>query len=96
MISDLNIAKNAAIEAGIVILNYYKSEYQIKHKSYHNPVTTADFESNKKLKEILIGERPNYGWLSEETVDSNHRLKKEKVWIVDPVSYTHLTLPTKA
>ena len=32
---------------------------------------------NKKLKEILIGERPNYGWLSEETVDSNHRLKKE-------------------
>ena len=89
MISDLNIAKNAAIEAGIVILNYYKSEYQIKHKSYQNPVTTADFESNKKLKEILIGERPNYGWLSEETVDSNHRLKKEKVWIVDPIDGTN-------
>tara|TARA_S200000501_G_scaffold8750_1_gene7863 strand:+ start:85106 stop:85882 length:777 start_codon:yes stop_codon:yes gene_type:complete len=88
LISDLNIAQNAAIEAGAIILNYYKSDYQIKHKGYHNPVTTADFESNKKLKEILLGERPDYGWLSEETVDSPHRLNKEKVWIVDPIDGT--------
>ena len=25
---------------------------------------------------------PSYGWLSEETVDSQERLSKEKVWVV--------------
>ena len=42
MNSDLSIAKTAAIEAGGIILNYYKADYEIKDKGYHNPVTTAD------------------------------------------------------
>ena len=31
---------------------------------------------------------PDYGWLSEETVDSEERLCKERVWIVDPLDGT--------
>jgi len=42
MYSELKLAKDAAIEAGGLILNYYKAEYEIKDKGYHNPVTTAD------------------------------------------------------
>mgnify|MGYP001325137457 CR=1 FL=1 len=42
MKSDLILAKGAAIEAGELILNYYKADYEIKDKGYHNPVTTAD------------------------------------------------------
>ena len=76
MRSVLNIAKEAAIEAGGIILNYYKADYEIQEKGYHNPVTTADREADTKLKEILLEERPNYGWLSEETVDSLDRLEK--------------------
>ena len=88
MRSVLNIAKEAAIEAGGIILNYYKADYEIQEKGYHNPVTTADREADNKLKEILLEERPNYGWLSEETVDSLDRLEKKRVWVVDPLDGT--------
>ena len=88
MRSELNIAKEAAIEAGGIILNYYKADYEIQEKSYHNPVTTADREADARVKEILLEERPDYGWLSEETVDSQERLNKEHVWVVDPLDGT--------
>ena len=88
MCSELNIAKEAAIEAGGIILNYYKADYEIEEKGYHNPVTTADREADSRLKEILLEERPDYGWLSEETVDSPDRLGKERVWVVDPLDGT--------
>ena len=88
MRSVLNIAKEAAIEAGGIILNYYKADYEIQEKGHHNPVTTADREADTKLKEILLEERPNYGWLSEETVDSLDRLEKKRVWVVDPLDGT--------
>lgn len=88
MNQDLILAKKAAVEAGKVILKYYKADYEIKEKSYHNPVTTADHASDEILKLILMKERPNYGWLSEETVDSPMRLSKEKVWVVDPIDGT--------
>ena len=83
-----NLAVEASREAGTCILNYYKADYEIRDKSYHNPVTTADHAANDKLKEILLGECPDYGWLSEETVDSPDRLGKEYVWIVDPLDGT--------
>ncbi len=88
MNSDLHIAENAAIEAGILIMNYYKTDYEIRDKGYHNPVTTADHAADSRLKEILMVARPNYGWLSEETVDSPERLTKDRVWIVDPLDGT--------
>ena len=88
MKSDLILAKGAAIEAGGLILNYYKSDYEIKDKGYHNPVTTADHAADTRLKEILTEARPDYGWLSEETVDSPDRLDKERTWVVDPLDGT--------
>ena len=88
MISELNIAKEAALDAGGIIMSYYKADYEIKEKGYHNPVTTADHEADSRLKEILIGAYPNYGWLSEETVDSPARLQMERVWVVDPLDGT--------
>ena len=88
MRSELIIAKEAAIEAGAIILNYYKADYEIQEKGYRNPVTTADQDADSRLKEMLLGERPNYGWLSEETVDSPDRLGKERVWVVDPLDGT--------
>ena len=41
MNSNLNLAKEAAREAGSIIMKYYKKDYDIREKSYHNPVTTA-------------------------------------------------------
>ena len=88
MDSDLKLAINASFKAGEIIMQYYCDDYEIKEKGYHNPVTTADNEADSYLKSTLMSARPQYGWLSEETVDSKSRLSKEKVWIVDPLDGT--------
>ena len=88
MNSDLNLAKEAALEAGSVIMSYYNKDYDIHEKSYHNPVTTADKEADTKIKKILLKDRSEYGWLSEETIDSKDRLTKKYVWVVDPLDGT--------
>ena len=88
MTNELEIGKVAAKKAGDVIRKYYKTSYEIKEKGYKNPVTTADFEADRIIKDILMSEFPNYGWLSEETIDSQSRLSKERVWVVDPLDGT--------
>ena len=88
MNSNLNLAKEAAREAGSIIMKYYKKDYDIREKSYHNPVTTADKEADEIIKEILLQSNSDYGWLSEETVDSSERLTKKSVWVVDPLDGT--------
>ncbi|MFQ6674758.1 MAG: 3'(2'),5'-bisphosphate nucleotidase CysQ [Fidelibacterota bacterium] len=97
---ELEIAADAARKAGDIILRYYRSDYQIMDKasapgrfrkprsSAVNPVTTADHASNDLLKKILLSEFPDYGWFSEETVDSRERLAKNRVWVVDPLDGT--------
>tara|TARA_S200000501_G_scaffold378425_1_gene440945 strand:+ start:6102 stop:6875 length:774 start_codon:yes stop_codon:yes gene_type:complete len=88
MKNELNIAINAAKEAGKIILKYYNSEYVIKEKGFGNPVTTADEAADDYLKKILTSSFPGYGWLSEETIDSSDRLSKSRIWIVDPIDGT--------
>lgn len=84
----LKTAIDAARDAGTLILKYYKSDYEIREKGYHNPVTTADNASDAQLKKVLREAYPEYGWLSEETVDSPDRLNKDRVWVVDPLDGT--------
>ena len=78
----------AAKSAGQIIMKYYKTKLDVTHKSPNNPVTKADYEANEKIKEILTLNYPDFGWLSEETKDSSERLKKEYVWIIDPIDGT--------
>ena len=54
----------------------------------YDPLTRADTEADACLRELLLGPFPNYGWLSEETVDSPERLERDAVWIVDPLDGT--------
>jgi len=88
MINLHTLATEAAIKAGDILLKYYKNAYEIHDKGYHNPVTTADHEADAFLKQFLMAATPEFGWLSEETVDSPERLEKEFVWIVDPLDGT--------
>jgi len=88
MNKEIKVAKEAALEAGNLILSFYKADYEIRDKGYHNPVTTADHASDNRIKEILVQSFPEYGWLSEETVDSKNRLSNERVWVVDPLDGT--------
>ena len=40
------------------------------------------------LASILMPARPSYGWLSEETADTDDRLTRSRVFVVDPIDGT--------
>src|SRR5713101_1411813 len=87
--NELRAAREAALAAGEILRRHWRDhEYKIDSKGHNNPVTTADFEADDALKTSLRGEFPHYGWLSEETADDGDRLKRERVWIVDPLDGT--------
>ena len=52
------------------------------------PVTEADLAVDRYLSTTLQRARPGYGWLSEETEDSETRLGRSRVFIVDPIDGT--------
>ena len=86
---ELISAKVAARNAGKILMKYYESsDKEIKMKGANNPVTVADQEADKYLFNFLTNEFPEYGWLSEETLDTEERLEKNRVWVVDPLDGT--------
>lgn len=86
---ELISAKVAARNAGKILMKYYESsDKEIKMKGANNPVTVADQEADKYLFNFLTNEFPEYGWLSEETLDTQERLEKNRVWVVDPLDGT--------
>ena len=88
---ELIAAKVAARNVGKILIKHlesYSQDIQYKKESGNSPVTAADYEADQYLAKFLGGEFPHDGWLSEETVDSKKRLKKDKVWIVDPLDGT--------
>ena len=86
--SRLELAKDAAREAGRLVMGYYCDEYEVREKGEDNPVTTADLEADQTLRRVLLEGAPGTGWLSEETVDSPERLQQDDVWVVDPIDGT--------
>ena len=88
MQKELEIALQAAKEAGEIAMGYYQGSYNIREKSPNNPVTTADLMTNQRIREIIYHAFPDDGWLSEETEDSPDRLEKSRVWVVDPIDGT--------
>ena len=73
-------------KAGEKILEVYETDFSTEKKDDDSPITQADIESNKILKEVL-GET-GITVLSEEEEDDKKRLSEEKVWIVDPLDGT--------
>ena len=86
---DLALLTEAAREAGRIALRYWRKSPQVWDKGgEHGPVTEADLAVNDMLKARLLGARPDYGWLSEETPDSVDRLAVDTLFIVDPIDGT--------
>ena len=85
-IPELEKIIDGMVKAGEKILEVYETDFSTEKKDDDSPITQADIESNKILKEVL-GET-GITILSEEDVDDKKRLSEEKVWIVDPLDGT--------
>lgn len=83
---------NAAIDAGVAaikdILEIYNSNFDVEIKEDDSPVTLADKNADKVIREVLHSRFPEYAFLTEESNDDLSRLDNDYVWIVDPVDGT--------
>ena len=75
-------------EAGALALSLFRTELKNWTKGASSPVSEADIAVNDLLENRLRSATPEYGWLSEESVDDEKRLGKSLVWIVDPIDGT--------
>ena len=85
---ELEVAVEAAKAGGAIVRKYYRADYQVHEKAPDNPLTVADTEADAAIKSVCLGAFPGDGWLSEETKDSPERLRRSRVWIVDPLDGT--------
>lgn len=75
-------------KAGQRAMDLSRMGFDVHTKKDRSPVTTADLEVNRMLRDMQETHFPNDGWLSEESPDDPTRLDKGRVWIVDPIDGT--------
>ncbi len=85
---ELSAAINAAELAKRTILDIYKSPFNVEIKKDNSPVTKADKESDKIIRNYLINKFPDYAFLTEESADDKSRLNNDYVWVIDPLDGT--------
>ena len=82
---DAALLTDTVREAGALALSLFRTELKNWTKGASSPVSEADIRVNDLLESRLRSATPDYGWLSEESVDDEARLEKRLVWIVDPI-----------
>ena len=85
---DLELLRSTAVGAGIIASGYFRRNLKTWTKENASPVSEADIVLDKFLNASLLAARPDYGWLSEESVDDLKRLRHERIFVVDPIDGT--------
>jgi myo-inositol-1(or 4)-monophosphatase len=85
---DTALLKQTVREAGALARSMFRTELKNWTKGASSPVSEADIAVNDLLEDRLRSATPDYGWLSEESVDDQARLGKRLAWIVDPIDGT--------
>src|SRR5436309_257243 len=88
----MEVATELARTAGAVLLRHYNSPFLVEQKvnalQETEEVTAADREANELIVDRLRNEFPADGILAEESTDTEHRLEKDRVWLIDPMDGT--------
>jgi myo-inositol-1(or 4)-monophosphatase len=82
--------------AGKLALEARAAPLRAWNKANASPVSEADIAVDRLLKTRLLAATPDYGWLSEESVDDRARTAQRRVWIVDPIDGTRAYLAGSA
>ncbi len=87
--ADTELLIQAARAAGEIAQRHFQTPLDVVQKAGDlGPVTQADLEIDRMLRARLGAQRPDYGWLSEESEDGAARLGAERVFVVDPIDGT--------
>jgi 3'(2'), 5'-bisphosphate nucleotidase len=89
---EIEVATDLARAAGAVLLQHYYSPFLVEQKvnalEELEEVTAADREANELIVNRLRQEFPDDGILAEESTDTEDRLQRERVWLIDPMDGT--------
>ena len=82
----LELAQQAARQAGRLVMGYFDAQVAVERKADNSPVTVADREAERLLRELIQQRFPEDAILGEEhgtrAGDSGYR------WILDPIDGT--------
>ncbi len=90
----IDVLKTAAIEAGTILLSYYKKNLTLNYKTSHKDFyTIADIESQKIIKETITKlllkkgiDKSEIGFIGEENL--NVAINKKHLFVIDPLDGT--------
>lgn len=88
---ELDLMADLARQAGAMALDHFGGDnLDVRLKDGESPVTKVDYAVDDLLRQGLLAARPSYGWLSEETADTDiaHRRSAPRTFIVDPLDGT--------
>ena len=87
--ANLNLMKKSARKVGRQLVKDFREveNLQVSTKGPGDFVTRADREAERVLREDLLGARPSYGFLGEETGETEGEDPTRR-WIVDPLDGT--------
>ena len=83
---EIQVARQAAREAGIVLKRLFGQVSQIEKKGEIDLVTEADLQAEKIILDIIARQFPQDSILAEEAGEFNHL--SDRLWIVDPLDGT--------
>lgn len=85
----IDICEKAA-RAGADVLMDWRGRFQAREKGPKDLVTEADLESQRVIRQILLGEFPDHGFVGEEEQVAARRYVEGAghCWVVDPLDGT--------
>lgn len=82
----LEFALDAAWQAGKITLGHFQSGIGFEKKPDNSPVTIADQQAERKLRELINHRWPEHGIIGEEF--GEERGSSTLTWIIDPIDGT--------
>jgi len=82
----IKLANKCADASGKIIKKYFRKKIKINLKKDNTPFTKADIEAEKIIRELILKQEPNCGFVGEETGTVN--MNREYCWVVDPLDGT--------
>ena len=88
------LAERLADMSGEVLRRYFRQPIAVDDKSDDSPVTIADREVERTLRDAIAAAFPDHGILGEEY--GSEKLDAEYVWVLDPIDGTKSFITGKA
>lgn len=82
----IDVAIDAAQKGGQLALSYFTKVKNVSYKADNSPVTIADKNTEKLIREIISKKFPDHGIIGEELPPVNPKAKYQ--WVIDPIDGT--------